>query len=241
MLHIVGQDPVAVWPQCYAGQQAIEGASFVVVQDAFLTRTARLADVVLPVRILGDREGSLVGADGVRRSLSRVRTPPLPLPQDGQVFGELARRLGRELPAGDRLQQELEQLQRWPHAKARVQRFEAVSPPIKGPARSGMLLDVSPQLFPSGSVTRRSRALQELAPTVAARLSPADARELGVENGDTIRVVADGRESLLRVRIDRTVRRNTLVVPWQSGAGNGTGGLIVEPGSPVTVSVRSSQ
>ena len=76
VLHIVGQDPVAAWPQGFGARMAIEGAGFVVVQDAFLTQTARLADVVLPVRILGDREGTLVGADGVRRSLGQVRTAP---------------------------------------------------------------------------------------------------------------------------------------------------------------------
>jgi len=238
VLHIVGQDPVAAWPQYFQAQKAIEGAGFVVVQDAFLTPTARLADVVLPVRILGDREGTLVGADGVRRSLNRVRKPPLPLPQDGQVIGELARRLGKDLPIGEQVDREMESLVRRPHGRVSVRRFEAVSPPVQPRARSGMLLDVSPQLFHSGSVTRRSRSLRELAPTVAARLGPSDARELGVENGETIRVVADGRELLLRARLDRTVRRGTMVVPWQSGAGDGTAPLITEIGTPVMVSVR---
>jgi predicted molibdopterin-dependent oxidoreductase YjgC len=241
ILHIVGQDPVAAWPQCFQAHQALEGATYVVVQDAFLTPTARLADVVLPVRILGDREGSLVGADGVSRTLSRVRTPPLPLPQDGQVFVELARRLGQDLPSAERVGQELEQLVSWPPPKASVRRFEAVSPPVRARVPSGMLLDVSPQLFHSGWVTSRSRSLQELAPTVAARLGPADARELGVENGETIRVVADGRELLLRVRLDRTVRPGTLVVPWQSGAAEGKAPLITHLGTPVTVSVRRSK
>jgi len=238
LLYLVGQDPVTAWPQCYEARKAIEGAGFVVVQDAFLTATAHLADVVLPVRILGDREGTLVGADGVRRALSRVRTPPLPLPQDGHVFEELARRLGQDLPSGDQLEQELEQLISWPHAPAAVRRFEAVSPPVRTAVPPGMLLDVSPQLFHSGSVTRRSRSLQELAPTVAARLGPADARELGVENGEAIRVVAGGHELLMRARLDRTVRSGTLVVPAQSGVGDGAAPLITEHVTPVTVSVR---
>ena len=241
VLHIVGHDPAAAWPQSYEARSAIEGAGFVVVQDAFLTPTARLADVVLPVRILGDREGTLVGADGVRRSLSRVRTPPLPLPQDGQVFGELAARLGGSLPSVEQVERELGRLRTWPPGKGSVTRFEAVSPPVRPRTWSGMLLDVSPQLFHSGSVTRRSRSLQELAPTVAARLSPADARELGVTNGETVRVVADTRESLLRVRIDRTVRQGTLVVPWQTGSEDGTSSLITEVGLPVAVTVRRTQ
>jgi formate dehydrogenase alpha subunit len=238
VLHIVGQDPVAAWPQSFQARKAIEGAGFVVVQDAFLTPTARLADVVLPVRILGDREGTLVGADGVRRPLSRVRTPPLPLPQDGQVFSELARRLGRTLPSVEEVARELDRVLSRPEERRPIRRFEAVTLPVPPRPLSGMVLDVSPQLFHSGSVTRRSRALQELAPTVAARLGPADARELGVENGETIRIIAEGREVLLRARVDRTVRRGTLVVPWQCGTDDGMAPLIKELGTPVTVSVR---
>jgi predicted molibdopterin-dependent oxidoreductase YjgC len=241
VLYFVGQDPVAAWPQDLKARSAIERAGFVVVQDAFLTATARLADVVLPVRILGDREGTLIGADGERRSLRRVRTAPLPLPQDGQLLRELARRLGRELPTEAQVDQELERHLRELDSPAAVRRFEAVSLPVRRRARSEMLLDVSPQLFHSGSVTRRSRSLQELAPTVAARLRPSDAQDLGVENGETIRVVAGENELLVRARLDRTVRKGTLVVPWQSGAGDGTAPLITKFGTPITVSVRKSQ
>jgi predicted molibdopterin-dependent oxidoreductase YjgC len=239
VLHLVGQDPIGAWPQRFEARKALEGAGFVVVQDAFLTRTARLADVVLPVRILGDREGTLVGADGVRRSLGRVRTPP-PLPQDGEIFRELARRLGSDLPAGEDLERELKHLLRWPHGKLPVRRYEALCPPIPRSAWSGMLLDVSPQLFHSGSVTRRSRRLQELSPTVAARLCPADAREMGVQNGEAIRVTTREGELLLRARLDHTVRRGTVVVPWQTGGADSAAVLVSDPERRVAVSVRRS-
>jgi hypothetical protein len=159
------------------------------------------------------------------------------IPQDGQLFVELARRLGAELPQGERLEQELARLIQWPHERAPVVRFEAVTPPVRRSPWSGMLLDVSPQLFHSGSVTRRSRILQELSPTVAARLSPADAGELGVQNGDAIRVAAGKRELLLRARLDSTVRRGTIVVPWLSGDASGLP-LVTQIGEPTAVTIR---
>jgi len=237
VMHVVGQDPVGAWPQCFEGRRAVEATRFVVVQDLFLTRTAQSADAVLPVRILGDRDGTLVGADGVRRPLRRVGIPR-GIPQDGQIFVELGRRLGADLPEGERLEQELAQLLDWPHGRAPVVRFEAVTPPVRRSAWSGMLLDVSPQLFHSGSVTRRSRALQELSPTVAARLSPGDAGDLGVENGDTIRLSVGKRELLLRARLDSTVRRGTVVVPWLSGSGDSASPLLAQIGEPLAVTIR---
>jgi len=239
VLHIVGQDPLAAWPLGYQSSEAIDGASFVVVQDAFLSKTARHADVVLPVRILGDRDGTVVGADGVRRQLRPVRDLP-PLPQDGELFVELSRRLGGSLPSGADLQDELEHLRLWPHGKVPVQRFDAISPPIRHSPLSGMLLDVSPQLFHSGSVTRRSRRLQELAPTLAVRLCPEDARDLAVRNGDPVRVSAGDRELMLRARVDATVRKGTVVVPWQGSDGHGNSMLMVEVGPPLAVNVRRS-
>jgi formate dehydrogenase alpha subunit len=237
VMHVVGQDPVGAWPQCFEPLKAIEASRFVVVQDAFLTSTARNANAVLPVRILGDRDGTLVGADGVRRSLHRVGMSH-GIPQDGQIFVELARRLGAELPEGERLEQELARLLRWPHESTPLVRFEAVTPPIRRPAWSGMLLDVTPQLFHSGSVTRRSRNLQELSPTVAARLSPSDAGELGVQTGDTIRVAAGKRELLVRARLDSTVRRGTIVVSWLCGTGESASPPITQIGEPLAVTIR---
>jgi anaerobic selenocysteine-containing dehydrogenase len=104
-----------------------------------------------------------------------------------------------------------------------------------------MLLDASPQLFHSGSVTLRSRQLQQLSPTVAIRLSPEDARELGVDNGDAIRLSTAERGLLLRARLDRTVRPGTVVVPWQSGRGGSAAALITEIGTPQAVTIRRSR
>jgi predicted molibdopterin-dependent oxidoreductase YjgC len=241
LLYLVGQDPVGAWPLCYNAREAVEGADFVVVQDAFLTKTARLADVVLPVRILAEREGTTVGADGVRRPLHPINTTRPELPQDGQIFVELARRLGLSLPAGEELERELEGLSLWPHGKAPIRQLEKVGPPIPCPKRSGILLDTSPQLFHSGSITKHSRLLQELSPTVAVRISPHDARELDVKSGETIRLAVEERELLLRARIDRTVRRGTAVVPWQSSGGDSAAALIAEIGPPLAVSLRRSQ
>lgn len=69
---------------------------FVVVVDAFLTDTARRADCVLPCRLLFE-EDDVVGAWG-HHAVGRVRAV-VPAPEgcrgDGEILGDLARRIGR--------------------------------------------------------------------------------------------------------------------------------------------------
>ncbi|MEW5867962.1 MAG: NADH-quinone oxidoreductase subunit NuoG [Chloroflexota bacterium] len=59
-LYIVAADPVGDDP---AFQSAFGGDKFVVVQDLYLTRTARLADVVLPAQAWTEREGSYTSGE----------------------------------------------------------------------------------------------------------------------------------------------------------------------------------
>ena len=77
--------------------------------------------------------------------------------------------------------------------------------------------------------------------TVAARLCPSDARDLGVKNGEAIRVTTREGELLLRARLDGTVRRGTVVVPWQTSGGEGAATLITKTGQPIAVNVRRSR
>lgn len=238
LLYLVGQDPVGAWPRGLKGGETVERAKFVVVQDAFLTETARLADVVLPVAILSEREGTVVGADGVRRSVHRVLSPPAALPQDGDLFRELGRRLGVALPQGDELERELQALVGWPLPKRSVTCLLPVDAPATRSRWRGMLLDVSPQLFRSGSTTDYSRLLQQLAPSVALRLSPKDAADLGVRNGDSVRLAVAGRDVLLRARVDPMVRTGTVVAPWRTRWD--AAASLVHDNEPTTADVRRS-
>jgi NADH-quinone oxidoreductase subunit G len=235
-----GVDALRAFPRGYRAEAAMAGADFVVAVDGFSTETAHRADVVFPVAILAERQGSSVSVDGVRRPLRRVVPPPASLPGDGELLVELARRLGVALPTTGELEDELARVVSWPFPDDRIQRFVPVAPPRARSKWSGILLDPSPQLFHSGSVTVHSRRLRELAPTVAVRIHPDDARELGVSGGEVVTISGTGRDLLLRARVDRTVRAGSVVVPW-SGGRDSASELMIEDGQPVVVEVKRSQ
>jgi NADH-quinone oxidoreductase subunit G len=88
--YIAAADPAADDP---ALAKALEGTGFVVVQELFLTETARLADVVLPVQSFIEREGSFTsGERRVQRFYPAVAPFAGPM-QDYRITAEIARRL----------------------------------------------------------------------------------------------------------------------------------------------------
>ena len=239
LLFLAGQDPVGTWPRGLKARDGVEGARFVVVLDSFLTETARLADVVLPVATGLEREGSVTSADGVRRPLRRGVRPPGDLPSDRQVLVELARRLGIRIPLGEPLSTELEKELPPAPAPCGGVVFSPVEPVMPAGPTRGLLLDAAPRLVHASSMTRHSATLLGLRPLVNVRLSTYDARALGLEDGETARVVAGSREVLRRVVVDPAVPRGIAVSGWY-GVGGGAGALYVDDALPVFVEIRKS-
>ena len=119
-------------------------------------------------------------------------------------------------------------------------RFSPAPAPRPFAAGSGFLLDVAPQVFHSGTTTYRSPTLAGLAPAVALRLAPADARELGVRGGDRVVVETDGREVLLRARIDRQVPRGTALACWRD-RDEGPSSFLAPGNGPLWARLRRSE
>jgi len=238
-LLLVGEDPVDLWPRAMTARAAVERSDAVIVVDPFLTETGRLADVVLPVAMLAEREGTVVGADGRSRRLTRVVDPPAGLPQDREVIVEIARRLGARLPVGDELATALEQTGARRGAVPAPVHLEAAPPPHVPVAQGegSMLLDPSPQLFHSGSVTARSRILERLSPTVALWIHPDDASGFDLESDDPVAVSDGHRELLLRARLHRTVTRGTVRLAHHGGP-DSSGQLLGADGETVRVDLR---
>ena len=237
---LMGVDPVRTFPRPFRASQALRESGFVICVDGFLTDSARIADVVLPVAILAEREGTVVGIDGVRRALRRALPPPAGLPGDGDLLCELARRLGAAMPAGDDLEAEMDRVVGWSSNVGSVVRLEPAPLPGKRAAWSGFLLDGSPQLFHSGSVTTRSASLRELAPPIAVRCEPGGRASAWRFRGDVVSVSSEHGELMLRARIDRAVREGSALVLWGAGR-HGALELVEEAHQPVSVRLRRSR
>jgi formate dehydrogenase major subunit len=66
----------------------------------------------------------------------------------------------------------------------------------------------------TGTMTRRARGLDAREPVPTVELSPADATELGVKDGDTVRLVSRRNAMLIAVRVSDRVKRRQIFVPF---------------------------
>lgn len=94
-MYILGENPVRSFPDSSYVKEALGKLEFLVVQDLFLTETAKLAQVVLPAGSFAEKEGTMTN---VERRVQRLRAAAAPaaggsLP-DWKILNELSWRMG---------------------------------------------------------------------------------------------------------------------------------------------------
>ena len=96
-LYIMGENIMLSDPDVNHVEQALNSLDFLVVQDIFLTETARLADVVLPGVSFAEKDGTFTSTE---RRVQRVRRAIDPIGMskpDCKVITELSSYLGYEM------------------------------------------------------------------------------------------------------------------------------------------------
>lgn len=97
-LFIFGEDPVRTDPDTAHVIRALKSLDFLVVDDLFLTETAKYADVVLPGRSYAEKEGTFSNTE---RRVQRIRTAvtiPGETRLDTDIFIDLMNRMGYAQP-----------------------------------------------------------------------------------------------------------------------------------------------
>jgi formate dehydrogenase alpha subunit len=97
-MYIVGENPVLSFPNPRFTKEVLASLDFLVVQDMFLTETARLASVVLPAASFAEKDGTFTNFEG---RVQRVRKAIAPLGEslpDWEIILRLADRMGSPMP-----------------------------------------------------------------------------------------------------------------------------------------------
>lgn len=96
-LYIFGEDPAVTDPDLSHVRHALESLEFLVVQDLFMTETAKYADVVLPGISFAEKDGTFTNTE---RRIQRIRQAVTPVGEgreDFRVFCQVATKMGYPL------------------------------------------------------------------------------------------------------------------------------------------------
>lgn len=92
-IYVMGEDPVLTDPDANHVRKALKNLDFLVVQNIFLTETAKLADVVLPASAYAEKDGTFTNTE---RRVQRVRKAvdtPNGVMTDWEIIAALAKKM----------------------------------------------------------------------------------------------------------------------------------------------------
>jgi formate dehydrogenase major subunit len=94
---IMGEDPINSDPNAGQVQEALAALDFLVVQDIFLTETARVADLILPAAAWAEKSGTFTNTERRVQWFDQAVNPPDEAQTDLWIINQVGKRLGIEL------------------------------------------------------------------------------------------------------------------------------------------------
>ncbi|KAF3362735.1 NADH-quinone oxidoreductase subunit G [Chlamydiales bacterium STE3] len=190
-------------------RKARDQLKFLVVQDLFLTETAQQADVVLPTLSFVEKQGSFINIEGRVQKLRPGKDLPEGVLSDAEIFQHLAKQMGFSLEIDAQFRELLKTERVGLHYRVSFVHQASIAKLVEGEFAATF----APALFDHGVRMLHDPHLirQVKEPTIA--LHPESAAPLDLQNGDVVRVGANGRSILGKVRMDKAVAKQTIVLP----------------------------
>ncbi len=225
-LYLLGGDLLRQLPHRSRVEKLLKKVPFMVVQDAFLTDTARLAQVVLPVAVHAEQEGTFISADGTLGLLPQA-LPVNGVRPDWQIISQIGAKMGFAMSYASPRQIFTELALGMPQ-------WAGMAPNNGGPALSATLtgqfvpfeVDISlpgrrPYTLIVGKALQHSGSFTTHEPcgtlTIMNRarlgLNPADAKTLGLTEGDTAKVTSSQGEISVPVTLTPELPEGLVFLP----------------------------
>jgi assimilatory nitrate reductase catalytic subunit len=258
----------------------LKSVDFLMVADMFLSETAELADVVLPVTQWAEEEGTMTNLEGRVILRRRAKEPPKEAWSDLQILKAVADRLGRGQYFSDSNREVFEELRRASaggvadYAGVTYDRIIAEDgvfwpcPSVDHPGTPRLFLDrfgtddgrarfhsvdhrpsaeMPDEEFPyflttgrilsqyqSGTQTRRIADLNAADPDPFVEIHPDTARGLHIADGDLVVVETRRGRIVVKARLTRDIRLDTLFVPFHWGVAGSANVLTLAALDPIS-------
>jgi formate dehydrogenase alpha subunit len=93
-MYIMGDNAMAASPDSAAVEKGLRKLDFLVVQDIFMSETAKLADVVLPAAAFAEKEGTFTNTERRVQLLQKAVEPPGEARPDWQIVCDISTAMG---------------------------------------------------------------------------------------------------------------------------------------------------
>ena len=218
-------------PDRKLAERALAHAELVIVNDLFLTETARQAHVVFPAASFAEKEGVVVNCERRLQKTVRALSPRRTSRPDWQIFQSVARALGAawSYRTAEDVFREIARLvpayqgMSWAALLPNGLQWSApcVTPalawPADAPAADGagtMWLLSGGVLFLQGTLSHHTELLPKLAKEPRAWLSAAEAARLGLSEGEPLELVGSAGSIVLPAGFDDGVPAGSVFVPY---------------------------
>lgn len=252
-MFIMGENPMVSDPDLNHVKESLEALDFLVVQDIFLTETAKLADVVLPAVSFAEKDGTFTNTE---RRVQLIRKAIEPIGQskpDWLIITELANKMGYQMKysSPEAIMEEIARLTpsyggisykrlqdecglQWPcpdsthpgtkflhkdnfiSGKGRFHPIKYQPADEEPDAEYPFLLTTGRMLYHyhTGSMTRRSKGLDEICKQGYIEINPQDASVLGINDEEIITVSSRRGSIKIKAKISDIVKENVVFIPF---------------------------
>jgi NADH-quinone oxidoreductase subunit G len=230
-LYLVGENPLT-------NIKTLENLSLLIVQDLFMTETAKMAHVVLPACSFVEKGGTFTNLERRVQRLNPLRLPTYQSKSDFDIFLQLLRLFESPIP-GETPEDIFEEIRRhlpqyheiqdgeqWP--KGSLYLYSEGFPigkakliPVDGKRTLShseefpFHLIQRPSLFRLGSLSLKSEALKMVLEKPHLEMNPEDARLLKIEDGEVVQVLTHRGQSLkIKVKYSPKMVPKVVTVPF---------------------------
>jgi predicted molibdopterin-dependent oxidoreductase YjgC len=228
----MGENPVFNLPNSSFVREALKSLELLIVQDIFLTETAKLADVVFPALGWSEKEGTYTNLERRIQVLRKAVNSSHGM-EDWRILCEVSSRMGcrmsysgpkeimeeiarisplyrgltyEEIMKGDSL---------WPYngepLRGELREIPVVSEK-KQDYKAEFYLGVERLLFHSGTLSRKSPALRRISSEPVLKISPHHAKKIGLKDGDIVNISTTQGSLTIRVTIESSLEDDRVML-----------------------------
>ncbi|HXE97804.1 MAG TPA: molybdopterin-dependent oxidoreductase [Dongiaceae bacterium] len=247
-LFVAGENPLVSYPDRTKVKAALDAVEFLVVSELFLTETAAMADVVLPVCSFAEKEGTFTSTDRRVQYFKPAIRKSVQIKSDYEIFANLIIRLGGQPPASlsaqfGEIAAQAPGYQGMSHISLQKDgAFAAVAitpsfvvpqaaPPIA--AEDGKLAFVTGSvLYHSGTLSQYGEGPMHVCPEGYIELSRTDASAYKIAENDLITVSSASGSIQLKAKVTTRMSAGVVFAPYHFSAAPINA---IWSGSPVTM------